>query len=80
MNWLWLIVPLVFVIAGAALWYTATRPGFWIEVVRIVSAAFLPDILKRKSAADEAIDHQHARENTERPKRQQPHPEERGRH
>ena len=60
MNWLWLLLPFGFLIAGAALWFAASRPDFWAGVVRIVVAPLIPRILKRKSPEQEAADRKRA--------------------
>lgn len=42
MNWLWLFIPLIVLIAGGALWLAASRPGFWIELIAVLAKGMLP--------------------------------------
>lgn len=64
MTWLWLALPLIFLIAGGALWFAASRPGFWIAVVKSLAADMLPSfkkLFRRKTPAEEFNDHERAR-------------------
>jgi hypothetical protein len=46
MNWLWLVLPFLILVAGGALWLAASRPGFWIGVVKAIAADMRPSLSK----------------------------------
>lgn len=63
-NWLWLALPVIGLIAGGALWLAASRPDFWIGLVKAIVKDILPSLGKlfhRKSPAEEAEDRARAR-------------------
>ena len=83
MTWLWLAAAVVLAAAAFGVWYAFQRPEFVAGLTAVAAGALwkaLRPRLGRKSAADEAIDHQHAKEGTDRPTKLRPHPGERGWH
>lgn len=74
MDWLWLALPFIFLIAGGGLFLAVQRPGFWIAVVKSLVAGMLPSLKKlgkRKPPKAEAEDHARYRRG-EPPNRRRP--------
>ena len=65
-------------IAGFAVWRAFQNPAFYAAAIKMIVAALLPVILKRKSPEEEKLDNEAYRRNQVRPTKQRRHPGEGG--